>query len=241
MQQKVRICVPVHYGMEPSFAMALAALTHRLPEAGISIECDIAVGESLIPRSRNRLAANFLRSDATHMLFLDADLNLDPTDIVKMCQTGHLLVSAIYPKKRIDWKLVGDASRSGVKDEDLHRYAAEFVLNMPRGNVDCVDGCVPVNETGTGCMLIAREVFDRIRESESDNWYVHEDEDLPTHNYFDCPVINHRLLSEDFSFCYKSRKVNIQPMAYIDAKLGHIGAYEFRGDLSTMLVPKCVT
>ena len=38
------------------------------------IQFDFILSESLIPRARNRIVYNFLKSDFTHLMFIDADI-----------------------------------------------------------------------------------------------------------------------------------------------------------------------
>jgi hypothetical protein len=49
-------------------------------------------GDSLVSRARNRLAADFLESDCTHLLFIDSDIVFEPEDIIRLLENGPLEV-----------------------------------------------------------------------------------------------------------------------------------------------------
>lgn len=220
--------------------MALASLTHVLPDNGIGVTVHMPVGESLITRARNKLARDFLRSDATHMMFLDADINFQPEDVVKLARSGHPLIGGIYPRKEIDWRALGHAARNGVADEDLRHHCGVLVVNGVYGDIECVNDCIKVREIGTGFLLIAREVFEKIAASEPENVYQLEDDEAGsmTGNFFETRIRDGRLLSEDYWFVRRAMDVGYQPMAHIGVKLGHIGIMEYRGDISSVLQPK---
>ena len=57
--------------------------------------------ESLISRGRNAAVAEFLRSDATHILFIDSDITFEPEDVQKLIDSNKEVICSPYPKKYI--------------------------------------------------------------------------------------------------------------------------------------------
>lgn len=236
---RLRISSPIHHEPSAMFMVSLLKLTHALVDAGISFDIDIPVGESLVTRARNKLARRFLASDCDAQLCLDADLQFEPEDALLLIRSGHPLVGGLYPKKAIDWEQVCEAAIAGVPPEQLHKYAASYVLNMPGGDVTAVDSCIPVDEIGTGFLLIHRSVYEAV--TPLCPTYLSDaadDRGTKTVAFFEAPVVDGRLLSEDYEFCRRSRLSGIQPQAHIDVKLGHIGMHCFRGDLMVQLTEK---
>ena len=60
--------------------------------------------DSLITRSRNTLVSQFLNTpEATHLLFIDADIGFDAEQVHAMLAFDREFVAGIYPLKVIDW------------------------------------------------------------------------------------------------------------------------------------------
>ena len=62
--------------------------------------------DSLISRARNAAAAEFLASDATHLLFIDADISFDPEDVLKLVESDKDVICSPYPKKYLKDTLI---------------------------------------------------------------------------------------------------------------------------------------
>lgn len=232
------IAAPIHHAPEAQWCVSMLQAIHDLPQAGVSFHVHMPVGDSLITRARNNCVKKFLASPATHLLFIDSDLEFRPADIVAMLRSGHGLVGGLYPKKHINWQNVRDAAAAGEKD--LAAHAGDYVVNLAAGDYECVGGCVAVDELGTGFMLVSRAVLEKYiahygeaiaYKSDQD-----EDRDETVHAVFDCYIdpTSKRYLSEDYAFCQRARAIGIQPMAYLPAKLGHVGRFKYTGDLAKM-------
>ena len=64
-------------------------------------------GDALITRARASLISQFLDdADATHLLFVDADIGFEPEQVLRLIACGAEMCAAIYPIKRIDWDKV---------------------------------------------------------------------------------------------------------------------------------------
>ena len=69
-------------------------------------------GDALITRARASLISQFLDDpNATHLLFIDADIGFEPEQVLRLIECGADMCAAIYPIKRIDWDKVRDDDR----------------------------------------------------------------------------------------------------------------------------------
>ena len=79
------VATPMYGGMcIGNYASALMQLPIICSRSGVRMYYTYMMNESLITRARNSLAHDFLASDATHLMFIDADIGFNPNDIVEM-------------------------------------------------------------------------------------------------------------------------------------------------------------
>ena len=82
--------------------------------------------ESLVTRARNYCVDEFLRSDCTHMMFIDSDIGFNPNDVITMLalqdeeneECPYDILCGPYPKKCISWEKIVAAVNKGAADED---------------------------------------------------------------------------------------------------------------------------
>ena len=240
---KLFIATPMYGGMcAGSYAQSLLNVSSILQKEGHEVLMSFMFNESLITRARNALSQAFLKSDATHMMFIDADINFNPHDVLTMLQADKEIICGIYPKKEINWTTVKQAMDAGVPNEQLKYHTGSFVVNL----VDYAPSVtVPVNEPveiqngGTGFMMIKREVFETLIPHVP--FYMNDVADLGTtmlprekiHEFFATSIEEgtQRLLSEDYHFCAIYRKAGGHIYAAPWATLAHIGTYMFEGRL----------
>lgn len=173
-------------------------------------------------RGRNVVAASFLRSDCTHLLFIDGDIGFVPADMDRMFQNPELLiVGGIYPLK----------------------CATETKLclqTLPDHQPTETGGFLEVARTGTGFLRIAREVFERMKQpgrpahqpstishqlkyaQRYTNHGGHDEWD-----FFQSGVINGEWLSEDWFFCDRARALGIPVLVDTNIQLWHEGSIKY--------------
>lgn len=240
---KVFIASPMFGGQCAGFYMqSILQLQAVLSMRGYHVALSMMFNESLITRGRNALANQFLKSDFTHLLFIDADIKFDAQQVAMMFDADKDIICGIYPKKEINWHTVADAVKKGVPVEQLKHYTGSWVINLVdyQNSVD-----VPQNEPlevwagGTGMMLIKREVFEKMKD-----WvpsYLNDVVDLSNSmepreriaEFFATSIEpgTERLLSEDYHFCRVWRENGGKIYAAPWVELGHIGTYIFEGRL----------
>ena len=244
---KILVCTPMYGGMcFGAYTKSCIDLAKIAQANGIDLRFSFIFNESLITRARNYLADEFLRSDCTHLMFLDADINFNPKDIFTLLALDKEVVGGPYPKKTIAWEKIRTAVDAGFADKnpnDLEKFTGDFVFN-PAGDSSQIKVYEPVEvlEIGTGFMLIKREVFEKFQEAYPDQMY------FPDHNrtdhfngsrkicaFFDAVIDpeSQRYLSEDYMFCQWARKIGIKIWLCPWMQVGHYGTYLFNGDLKT--------
>lgn len=172
-KRKIMVATPMYGGQcSGIYTKCIADTMVIATQMQLDLRLSYLFNESLITRARNYLVDDFLRSDCTHLLFIDSDIGFDPNDVVNLLaisnpQSDYDVVCAPYPKKCISWEKVKRAVDKGFGDRDpeqLARYIGDFVFNPVQGEGQVrVDRPIEVLEGGTGFMLIQRHVFEAFR------------------------------------------------------------------------------
>jgi len=163
---KLFVATPMYGGLcHGQYAVGLLTSVGVFSKAGIQMQFAYMMNESLITRARNSLAYDFLETDYTHMMFIDADIGFNPADIEPMIKADKDIICGMYPKKEIDWGQVEQAVKAGVPANQLSNYTGSFVVNAV-ADAETVQGAInqpiEISNGGTGFMVIKREVFEHL-------------------------------------------------------------------------------
>ena len=249
-KRKIFIATPMYGGMcTGQYCKSTADLAILASKYQMDIRFFYLYNESLITRARNYLVDEFLRSDCTHLMFIDADIGFDPDDVIALsvvAETGSdkEIVCGPYPKKCISWEKIKKAVDRGFADKNpqaLEKYVGDYVFNPTEGQ-DSIALNVPVEvlEGGTGFMIIQRGVFEKYKTAYPHLSYKpdhvrteHFDGSREIHAYFDCVIDpkSKRYLSEDYMFCQYAREAGMKVWLCPWMKLEHQGTYVFGGSL----------
>lgn len=185
-KRSLYIATPMYGGQCTSFySQSLMSLSNICRKHGIEMKWASLNNESLITRARNYMVDGFLESTSTHMMFIDADIQFNPYDVLYMLQlaepgSDYNIISGVYPKKNICWEKVALAVNKGIVEQNndnpdvLQHFVGDFVFNPLESNSITIQYGVPVKvrETGTGFMMIERSVFDRFKEAHPELIYT---------------------------------------------------------------------
>lgn len=236
----VLISTPMYGGQcTGTYAVSLMQIPMIFAKAGIGMAYVHLMNESLITRARNRCAYEFLNMDATHLLFIDADIGFDPNVIPGMIARDVDILCGLYPKKEISWPRVTAAVQKGVPPEHLAQFAGSVVVNTvdDKSAFAKPGDLIEINNGGTGFMLIKREVFlnlaDKVPQYVNDMYNSTDKVDKPMYikEFFATSIDEEsgRLLSEDYHFCKLARKHGFKVWADPMIDLSHTGTYIFTG------------
>jgi hypothetical protein len=250
-KNKLFIATPMYGGMNHGLYMkSCLDLQTVMIRYGIETKFSFLFNESLITRARNYLVDEFLRTDFTHMMFIDSDIHFDPNDIVALMALDKDVIGGPYPKKSINWNNIAETARRhpDLNPRELENLVGEYVFNVVKGTQQFqVSDPLEVMEIGTGHMMIKRDVFDKMKDAYPQIKYkpdhvgqAHFDGSRYIHAYFDTVIDtvdscvgggSERYLSEDYMFCQMWRKIGGQVWLCPWMKTQHIGTYAFTGNM----------
>ncbi len=252
-KRKLMIATPMYGGnCHGMYAKSCADLSKLCAQYEIDLKIFYLFNESLITRARNYCADEFLRSDYTHLMFIDSDIGFDPHDVISMlamsdpdAESPMEIMCGPYPKKTIAWEKIAKAVKMGLADDnpaDLEKYVGDFVFNPADGQGDILiaEPCT-VLEGGTGFMMIQRSAFEKFDKAYPDYSYLpdhirtkHFDGSREIMMYFQALIDekSKRYLSEDYMFCQWMRDIGVDTWLCPWMKLLHTGSYTFGGSLA---------
>ncbi len=249
------IATPCYGGQigEPYFRsmMRLAILCNKYD---IQFTVSTLANESLITRGRNTLVSFFMEHpDATHLFFIDADIEFDPNDLLRMVAYDRPITVGAYPKKAINWQSIIEAARRNEEEttETIEGHSSNYVVNFeftqdengnPLNQIQIRDNLIKLKDAGTGFMCIQRDVIQKMFDAHPELKYANDinvDAKFEKHMYalFDTMIDpeSRRYLSEDYTFCRLWQQMGGE--VFLDPRTGlnHVGHYTFRGNIRKLI------
>ena len=253
-KKKLFVAVPMYGGQcAGMFARSVADLAALCTRYNIPLQFYFLFNESLIPRARNYCCDEFMRSDATHMMFIDADIGFNPNDVIALLALqskdpeNYNIIGGPYPKKCISWEKVKHAVDKGIADDDpnvLEKFVGDYVFN-PKGGQNSIPINEPVEvlEIGTGFMMMSKESMQKFANDYPEYLYrpdhvrtEHFDGSRKIMMFFQSEIDpkSERYLSEDYWFCQKAQQIGLKIWFCPWMRLQHVGTYIFGGSLADL-------
>lgn len=248
---KIVVCTPCYGGLvHTGYFQSMCELCTNFTKLGVPFEIMTIGSESLITRARNGIVAKFMGdTDATHLMFVDADITFPWVAILKLVLMDKELSGGCYPKKMINWDKVKNvlADSKDVRDDILMAKSLDYVFNPVYQVVDgkltaqVQNGMVKVKDIGTGFMMIKRCVFDIMMYQHKDRQYrnnvagYHNEKCADYfYNLFGVEIdpVSRVYLSEDYLFCKLWAEQGGDCWLDLSINLNHTGTMDFKGAVS---------
>jgi len=256
---KLYIGTPCYGGnLQIGYFQSLMETVKVFTTLGVNHEIVTIGSESLIPRARNGIVAKFMGDDdATHLLFIDADITFHWTSIVKLVLMDKDVSGGCYPKKMINW----DKVRHNLKqDENMDEgllmaksldYVFNPVYNQEKGEDGKIkltatvnNGMVNVKDLGTGFMMIKKSVieimmykYEELKYRNNVAGYHSDTAEDYFYTLFDTEIDPQSkvYLSEDYLFCKRWRECGGDCWMDLSISLNHTGMMDYRGAIATSI------
>ena len=226
-EMNIFFATPCYGGMvTDQFFLSMFRVSQTFMQHGINFRITTLRNESLITRGRNILTAMFLESDCSHLMFIDADIEFQADDLLRMMAYDKPIMAAAYPKKALPIQ-----------------YAINFkFINQEKKQIRIENGAVEVLDASTGFFLVKREVVEKMIQAYPELHYrndsnIDEKFNKYCYSFFDTihdPEDN-RYLSEDYTFCRRWQKLGGEIWLDPNTKLNHVGTHSFEGDVTKII------
>jgi hypothetical protein len=236
MAVKLFIGMPCYGGqMHCCCTKSILELYDKCNTKGIVCQCDFIYNQSLITTGRNQHADNFLKSEYTHLLFIDSDIEFEADDIIRMLEADKDIIGGIYGRKEILWDKIDKCVKSGKSVESLKYNTSELPLHaletFGENTKYKINEPLEVKYIATGMMLIKRCVFEKMLEAFPDRYYVIPANKQKIQCFFHCDIEGETYLTEDYYFCHKWRELGGKVYAALWTKTVHYGSMGIYTDM----------
>lgn len=220
----LQIAIPCYGGqLYECVLISMMQFTEAAVHLGMSYRLDTLTNESLITRGRCNMVAKMMSDPTTtHLLFIDSDIGFSYEHIFRLLLHDKDVVGGLYPKKSIPIDYVVNIDPSIVNEA---------------GQIQTINGLIPVTRLGTGFMMIKRSVFEKMFAAYPETKYVGNVGLSPSLNdymysIFDTSIDPNtkELRSEDWHFCDLWRALGGEIWADPAIKLDHTGHFRYLGD-----------
>jgi hypothetical protein len=230
---KVFLATPCYGGMVcQEFLQSVLQMLYTCMVNKVGLQVFTIGNESLITRGRNQLVAEFMASDCSHLMFIDADIEFNPDDVLKLISHDKPIVVGAYP----------------LKQEPI-----SYVINTVSGEPEKNKNLIEVKDAGTGFMMIRKDAIEAMQQAYPE---LHYTGDLAGNSYrqdligkdehkeklkgnlyslFDTSHdedANNAYLSEDYTFCRRWQKIGGKIWLDSTISLNHIGRKIYKGNAS---------
>ena len=162
MVPHIKIATPCYGGLVGQlYMLSVIKLMQAAPQLGFQVSLALLGGDALVSRARSTLVASFMDApEATHLLFIDADISFEPEQVKRLLDADKDFAAAAYPMKLIDWACLPQRCVGG---ESLATAGLSYVGGLCKdGEAKRENGFATCRYAGGGFQLVRRAVFEKM-------------------------------------------------------------------------------
>jgi hypothetical protein len=179
------VATPAYAGkVDTDYAIALAESCQMATMHGIRVTAVVISNSAFIDLCRNTLVAMFLKTDCTHLFFIDADLRWEPRAFVGLLQSKRPVCAGAYRKR-----------------EEPESYPLTWIEEEDGGIKLADGGWLKCSRVATGFLCIERRVIEEMAaESRIVTQASPDMPHVPRLFYTDI-LEDGRFIGEDYAWC----------------------------------------
>lgn len=202
--QKVCLATTAYDSPDASYTFSIQRSREHLHLNGVQTAYFLLSGNCHVDDARNVIVQEFLLSDCTDLVFLDADVSWRPDQLLRLCRHDKDIVGGVYPFRSENKSALGD-----------------MPVRMIEGNyMPGEEGLLEVEGLPTGFMRIKRHVLETLGRRSEQYWNKMDRRSK-------VPILFERCFEDgirwggDLNFCRKWRKTGGKIFADYEMQLGH--------------------
>lgn len=234
----------LHGDFGTHYLRTILTLQRECQRVGIKFSWGVIVGQSVLVQARNQAIKKFLATEATHTLLLDADVGLQPMDVIACLIADKPFTSLPYPKRGME---MNRAARLIAAGEDMGGDVINTALSQPafvlsQDTTPPEEDLLALNfvrasHVGTGAMVLKREVFEKFMTEFPGRTYMEYVDNVPSKTFEFFRFSRNSdgfFVGEDYTFCNEWREMGGEIWLKIDAKTTHMSSIELEWNLPIM-------
>ena len=245
---KIMVCTPCHSEVSMHYTQAVLKFQLECMKRNIMVSFSL-LKSSLVTQGRNLCVAEFLnhKDNYDYLLFIDSDISFKSETIFKMIDADKDIIACPYPMKMFEtekmWKKIKETDM--VKsEEDLLSSGYMYPIKIGKNELIVNKGVMEVTHAPTGCMLIKRNVIEKLIEKHPELQIyqptVINGKEIAKENFYNLFDTLHdpetkRYFGEDFGFCQRWTDIGGKVYVYVMDHISHIGDHEYCGRFYDML------
>jgi hypothetical protein len=178
-------------------------------------------------------------------MFIDADIEFQVEDVIKLIAHNKDVAVGAYPKKGVNWQRIRESVRlkdDAYTDQQIASFGSDYAINFKFINRDAKQiaieqGLIRLHDGATGFMMIKREVIDKMITAYPELKYNNDLNTPPELNphfyaFFDTMIDpkDKRYLSEDYTFSRRWQDIGGEIWLDPSISLNHYGSFNFQGN-----------
>lgn len=231
--RSVYVAIPSHSGsVTVGTFMSIIQTIVDMGDLGVNVIVQTWTGDSLIGHARDALAAMFMTTDCTDLVFIDADVAWDSDAFARLLMHDVEFVCGLYPYKNDDEGYPFNII-AGTK---------EFWSINPVTGEPSEPGVINISASPMGFTRIARSAVEKMREARKHKRYRQKNCPEICYLLFDTPFIDPAnpddlgvRPGEDYANCALWTELGGKVWVDPEIKLTHIGMKGWKGDFGAWL------
>ncbi len=237
--KRLFISIPCYDAMVTMHTMiSVMNLSKLLNSVGITFTIDFIGNESLIPRARNNSLGRFMKSNFTHLLFIDSDIEFQAEAVLDLLKSDKDVSCCAYARKSYNFnRLLYSIQHESDSKESLDSRGLDFTYNAiydDKNNIVTDGDYINVRHASTGFMMIQRPILEKLYKKHTELTIITDNfskTDEKIVGLFCCMIKNKQYLSEDYSFCERVIEEGGTIWMNTSHNLNHIGKHSFKSDI----------